>query len=281
MSAPVRLLHREVLAVTGPDAEPFLQGLLTNDVLGMAPGARRYAALLTAQGKVIADFLLERGDPERSGEGYLIDCAAAAGHSLLKRLRMFRLRAAVAVDERPDLAVIAFAGAPDPRSPNASARAFAARLSDAADDPAAYHSARISAGLPEQGIDFGVEDVFPADINMDVLNGVDFRKGCFVGQEVVSRMKRRGTARRRTIGTALPLAAPDLPCPILANGLEIGVLTSAAGRHGLARVRIDRMAQAAAAGHSFSVGDLPLNFEQPSWMAEEIAALDAPRGERA
>jgi folate-binding protein YgfZ len=189
---------------------------------------------------------------------------------------MFRLRAAVAITDRSDLGVYAFDGAADPRSPAAPHRRIATRTSTAAADPARYHSARIAAGLPEQGVDFGAEDVFPADVNMDLLGGVDFRKGCFVGQEVVSRMKRRGTARRRTLKVSLAADTPA-PSPVLAGGFEIGTLTSMAGNIGLARVRIDRLAEAQAKVEPITAGGKPVAFDIPPWLGEELAALAEAR----
>ncbi len=126
--------------------------------------------------------------------------------------------------------------------------------------------------MPEQGFDFGAEDVFPADINMDLLQGVDFRKGCFVGQEVVSRMKRRGTARRRTMRVSVEqdVAAP---APVLANDFEIGMLTSFSGGAGLARVRIDRLAEAQAKGEPITVNGAAVTFDNPAWLAGELAAM--------
>jgi folate-binding protein YgfZ len=270
MASPVRLDHRAVILVNGGDAETFLQGLLTQDVLGLPPGERRYGALLTPQGKIVADLIFER-----SADGFLIDCDRAVSPSLLKRLRLFKLRAAVTIAEVPDMSVTAFEGPADPRSALAPARRYGPPSPAASTDLSAYHAARIAAGLPEQGSDFGPEEVFPADIDMDLLKGVDFRKGCFVGQEVVSRMKRRGTARRRTLKAALPEGAPSLPAPILAgpDAFEIGALTSAAGNQGLARVRIDRMQEALTAGQAITVGGRPLIFDTPPWLADELKAL--------
>jgi hypothetical protein len=135
--------------------------------------------------------------------------------------------------------------------------------------------------ITEQGVDFGTEEVFPADINMDLIAGVDFRKGCFVGQEVASRMKRRGTARRRTLTVALPDGAPETPCPIMATGsgdpFEIGALTSASNGVGLARVRIDRMMEAEAAGQTFSADGHALVFDHPDWLSAELTALAQPK----
>lgn len=126
--------------------------------------------------------------------------------------------------------------------------------------------------MPEQGFDFGVEEVFPADINMDLVDGVDFKKGCFVGQEVASRMKRRGTARRRTLKAQLAQGL-TAPTSILADGFEIGVLTSFSGGDALARVRIDRMAEARAAGHRFTAKGQEVGLDTPSWLAGELAAM--------
>jgi folate-binding protein YgfZ len=237
----------------------------------MAKDEMRYGALLTPQGKVIADMILSR-----TGDGFLIDCDRAAAPSLLKRLSLFRLRAAVAITDRSDLGVYAFDGAPDPRSPDAPRRRIAARTTTALSDPARYHFARIEAGIPEQGADFGPEEVFPADINMDLLGGIDFRKGCFVGQEVVSRMKRRGTARRRTLKATLAVDTP-VQSPVLAGGFEIGTLTSVAGNIGLARIRIDRLAEAQAKGETITTGGAPAAFDSPPWLAGEIAALAEAR----
>lgn len=267
MSSPVFLDHRVVLVVSGDDAETFLQGLLTVSTIDVAMRESRYGALLTPQGKIIADMILMRIE-----EGFLLDCAASIAPSLLKRLRMFRLRAAVAIEERSDLGVTAFEGSPDPRSTLAPARSFGPRVSSPRGDMAAYHAARIAAGIAEQGIDFGAEDVFPADINMDLNGGVDFRKGCFVGQEVVSRMKRRGTARRRTLKASFSADIPALS-PVLANGFEIGILTSVSGGAGLARVQIDRLAEAMARNESITAAGQLIRFDNPPWLSAELAAL--------
>lgn len=270
MPPALLLPHRAVISVAGLDANFFLNGLLTNATLGLTPGERSYAALLTPQGKVIADMVLARGP-----EGFLLDVDAAAAPMLEKKLALFRLRARVAIDARPDLAVFAFDGAADPREPAAPRRSIAPRTRASASplSLADYHAARIAAGLAEMGADFGPEEIFPADINMDLLSGVDFRKGCFVGQEVVSRMKRRGVARRRTLIAKVAGDAQQTPAPILADGFEVGRLTSAASGLGLARVRIDHVADAEAKGQAFVVGGQTLTFDKPDWLAAELAAL--------
>lgn len=274
MPSPVLLDHRAVISVSGEDAASFLQGLLTNATLDLGTGARRYAALLTAQGKVIADMILERSD-----DGFLLDCDAGVAAVLLKRLNMFKLRARVAIEARPDTGIIAFDGAPDPRSADAPHRRFA-RRDGAAGDVSDYHAARIAAGVPEQGVDFASEEVFPADVNIDLNDGVDFRKGCFVGQEVVSRMKRRGVARRRTLLARLSVMV-EPPCAVRVGDFEIGTLTSAQGMSGLVRVRIDRMAEAQRAGQAITADGATLTFERPDWLAGELAALETAKDARA
>jgi folate-binding protein YgfZ len=271
MTAPARLSHRTIISVSGADAETFLNGLLTVSVSGMTPARLRYGALLTPQGKIIADMLIANEDG-----AFLIDCDSGVSPNLLKRLNMFRLRAKVVIEERADLCATAFDGAPDPRSELAPHRRIALRndasAGDAPRDAGEYHAARIAAGLAEQGIDFASEDVFPADINMDLIGGIDFKKGCFVGQEVVSRMKRRGNARRRTL-TARVAAGMTTPAPVLAGDFEIGTLTSISGGAALARLRIDRLAEAQSKGEPITANGQPVTFDNPPWLAAELAAL--------
>jgi tRNA-modifying protein YgfZ len=267
--------HRSIVSVSGADAETFLNGILTVSTIGIQRNENRYGALLTPQGKVIADMLVAR-----EGDAILLDCATSVGPALLKRLNLFKLRAAVAIQERNDLGAVAFDGEADPRAHGAPHRRIGPRASAPSGDRAQYHAARIAAGLPEQGVDFGAEEVFPADINMDLLGGVDFQKGCFVGQEVVSRMKRRGTARRRTL-KAVFAADISAPAPVLANGFEVGVLTSVSGGAGLVRVRIDRMAEAMAKTEAITADGHPITFESPPWLADELAAIAEAKEARA
>lgn len=266
MTNPVFLPHRSVISVSGADAETFLNGIVTASTLDIRAGEFRYGGLLTPQGKLIADMLLTRAD-----DAILIDCAEAAAPAVIKRLTLMKLRAAVVIAPRPDLGVNAFTGSPDPRSPAAPHRAIGPRAE--LGDTGAYHAARIAAGLPEQGVDFASEEVFPADINMDLVGGVDFRKGCFIGQEVVSRMKRRGTARRRTLKVRIGPGV-EAPAPVLANDFEIGMLTSFSGGDALARVRIDRLAEARAKGETTTAGGAAIVFDDPPWLAGELAAMN-------
>ena len=212
------LEDRGVIRVSGEDAASFLQGLLTNDVERLAPSEARYAALLTPQGKILFDMIVVRAPGEEPS--YLIDCAAAQAADLAKRLGFYKLRAKVAIaDESADRAVVAFWGerASGRRrrpfsTPTRAIRAWAGARSCRARPPLRsdlehvdeYEGLRIAAGAPKGGLDFAYGDAFPHDANFDLLHGVDFDKGCYVGQEVVSRMKHRGTARKRVARVKLP-----------------------------------------------------------------------------
>jgi folate-binding protein YgfZ len=273
---------RGVLAVTGPDAKSFLHNVVTCAVEDAEPGAARYGALLAPQGKILADFLLLA-----TADGALLDVTRAALPDLLKRLELYRLRAKVAIADLTDtLAVAALweagdAAAPpsaasfaDPRLAALGRRAFLPR--DGAMDalaamgavvvPAAgWHAHRIALGVPEGGLDFAFGDAFPHEADLDQLAGVDFRKGCYVGQEVVSRMEHRGTARSRVVPVAIDGAAPPPGTEITAVGRPLGRMGSTAGARGLALLRLDRAAEAEAAGEPILASTARLTVALPAW----------------
>lgn len=238
MTYAVKLPSRSVLSVDGPDAETFLNGLLTQSTLGMAYGETRYGALLTPQGRVIADMFIQK-----SKLGFSLDCARVAVSEVERRLRLFKLKSRVTIFIDPSKVVLGFSGETLGEPASVYPRTIA-ETDGHHPDPAsftAFETARIRTGRPEQGVDFGVEDVYPSDINMDLSGGVDFKKGCYVGQEVVSRMKRRASIRRRTVVLDLSEDLDQLPSPVFAGGEEIGRITSKAGGAGLARIRTDRL----------------------------------------
>ncbi|HSU98729.1 MAG TPA: folate-binding protein [Roseiarcus sp.] len=262
------LEDRGVLSVSGADATSFLQGLLTNDVERLEPGEARYAALLTPQGKILFDMIVVRA-PDGEEAGYLIDCAAAQSADLSKRLGFYRLRAKVAVaDVSAERAVAAFWGGEpptvagsvvyaDPRDSRLGWRAIMARPAAAAAGLAhvgEYEGLRIAVGAPKGGLDFAYADAFPQDANFDLLHGIDFEKGCYVGQEVVSRMKHRGAVRKRVARVKLAGPAPAPGTPVMDGELAVGALGSASGREALAMLRIDRAEEAKAAGRTLSAG---------------------------
>jgi folate-binding protein YgfZ len=266
------LEDRGVLSVSGADAAGFLQGLLTNDVERLAPSEARYGALLTPQGKILFDMIVVRAS-DGEEPSYLIDCTAAQAADLAKRLGFYKLRAKVAIaDLSTDRAVAAYWGAEpetaaegvvyaDPRDPRLGWRAILPRPIAAAvgtEHVNEYEGLRIAVGAPKGGLDFAYADAFPHDANFDLLHGVDFDKGCYVGQEVVSRMKHRGTARKRVARVKLAGPAPAPGTPVMDRELAVGALGSSSGREALAMLRIDRVEDASTAGRPLSAGGVTL-----------------------
>jgi len=228
---------------------------------------------LSPQGKILFDFLALRVAAE-SGTAFLIDAPAAQLGDLAKRLGFYRLRAKVTIsDESAALAVVASWGAPsvpgglsyaDPRDPRLGARTILPRAEAAAlaeGGVELYEAHRIRLGVPKGGIDFAYADIFPHDANLDLLHGVDFEKGCYVGQEVVSRMRHRGGVRKRILRLALAGAAPERGTPVLAGDIAVGTLGSAAGANALALVRLDRIEDARAAGRALTAGGVGVKIE--------------------
>ena len=257
---------RGVLRVSGAEARGFLQGLFTCDVERVAPGNPAFGALLTPQGKIIVDFVLSEQD-----DAFWLDVPAQLAADLLKRLRLYRLRAQIELTDLSEtMGVQAIwgeeplpAGAqPDPRHASLGARLIAERATLATNpgERAAYEAQRIACGIPQGGADFAYGEAFPHEANMDLIGGVDFKKGCYVGQEVVSRVHHRGTARRRILPAALAGAAPAPGTPVLAGEAEVGTLGSTAGAHALASIRLDRAEDARAAGTPLSAGGIALTL---------------------
>ncbi|WP_108662667.1 YgfZ/GcvT domain-containing protein [Acuticoccus kandeliae] len=233
---------RAVISITGADRLHFLEGLLSCHVEEIAPGEIRYGALLTPQGKILTDMMVH-GFEDRIA----LDVPAEAASDLVRRLTLYRLRAAVGIEATDEIVTVGTDGTPDPRGVALGHRAIAPAGSAEVvpDILAAYQSARIDAAIADAGVDFELGDVFPHDINMDVTGGVDFNKGCFVGQEVVSRMRHRGTARRRTV---IVEGERDLPAPgasLSVGGKDVGRLGTSVGPRGIAVLRIDRVADSA------------------------------------
>jgi folate-binding protein YgfZ len=260
MSFPAtHLKDRAVVEVSGPDAAMFLQGLITNDITRVAERRAIYAALLTPQGKIIHDFLIAATDG-----GFLLDCAKAHAPDFVARLKKYKLRAKVTIAERPDLAVIAspelLAGAvPDPRLPALGFRAIQTSAA-ATDDDTAYHTHRIALGVPDS-TDIPPETLFPLDCNFEELHGVDFDKGCYVGQELTARMKHRATARRRILPVSADEPLPPAGTPLTIGASEIGELRSSSGTRGLALVRLDRLGDAKEA----TAADVTVRISRPGY----------------
>ena len=276
------LPDRGVVKVSGEDARNFLNGLVTTDLTLLRPGLGRFGALLTPQGKITVDFLVTEA-PSSEGGGFLIDCARALAQGLADKLGSYKLRAKVAVENLSDnLGVLAaWDGDPamkpdlafaDPRNaalgwrilvPAELAQKVADLIGADLVDSAAYDAHRIASGVPRGGLDFMYGDAFPHETNMDRLHGVDFEKGCYVGQEVVSRMQHRGTARTRTVRVIVDGPAPEPGAAILAGDRTVGTMGSTAGHNGLALIRIDRAADALDAGVPLTAGGLAIRLAEP------------------
>ncbi len=277
------LPDRGVVKISGVDAVDFLNGLVTTDVKRLGPGLGRFGALLTPQGKITVDFLVTEA-PAGHGGGFLIDCPRALAQGLTDKLGFYKLRAKVAVENLSDsLGVLAaWDGDPamqpdlafaDPRATALGwrilvAEELAQKTADAIGaelvDSSAYDAHRIASGVPRGGLDFSYGDAFPHETNMDRLHGVDFDKGCYVGQEVVSRMQHRGTARTRTVRVVLDGPSPEPGAAIVAGEKPVGTMGSTAGHAGLALIRTDRVADALAAGTPLTAGGLAIRLADPN-----------------
>jgi folate-binding protein YgfZ len=238
------LPSRAVIALGGPGWREFLQGLITQDALSLADGECRLGALLTPQGRLLHDlFLIGRGDDA------LIDCAAEARDDLLDRLVMYRLRAKaeIAKAEIPVIALWGVASAPagfsrDLRAPGLGFRGYGATppAEARATDEAAYDAHRLAQGVPGPA-DWAGWPTYPIEANFDLLHGIDFRKGCFIGQETTSRMKRRGAIRNRLAPIAFDGPAPAPGAELLAGTLRAGEVRSVQGQAAMALLRVDRL----------------------------------------
>jgi folate-binding protein YgfZ len=277
------LPDRGVVRVAGDEARAFLNGLLTADITQLAPGRARFAALLTPQGKIIADCIVVEDDSAGDGGAFLLDCPRELATVLADRLKFYKLRAKVTIEDASQrLAVLAFwdgtatasTGFSDPRLPALGQRIIlpadgaaqtAAGLGAQLVDADEYDAHRIALAVPRGGLDFTYGDAFPHEADMDQLNGIDFAKGCYVGQEVVSRMEHRGTARNRIVQIAVEGAAPGPGVPVMAGSRQVGTTGSSAGRNGLAMLRLDRMADANAAGTPLTADGVVIRARKPDW----------------
>jgi len=249
---------------------------VTNDVTdGLAPGIGLYAALLSPQGKILFDFFVTEGDG-----ALLLDCARESRDALLRKLKMYKLRAKVEVEARDQLGVysnlkghpanrqVAYADRAitfaDPRLTEMGMRSIGATAEMPAQLPGAdsYHAMRLALGLPE-GRDFGSEKIFALDAGLEELHGVSFSKGCYVGQELTSRMKHRATARKRILTVT---AQADLPQAgaLTRGGSEIGEILSSYGSQAFALVRLDRLAETQG---DITAAEIPVALTRPTWLA--------------
>jgi folate-binding protein YgfZ len=261
MSDTVSIAHlpsRSVIAVSGPDWRSFLQGQLTQDVETLAHGEARFAGLLTPQGRLLYDLFVV----EREG-GALLDVATEHRDALLQRLSLYRLRAKVEL-AASEVGVWAAWGAKpgdawiaDPRLPALGWRGYGEFLATAGAD---YDAHRLALGVPGPA-DWGTEKTYPIEANFDLLNGIDFKKGCFVGQETTSRMKRRGQIKSRMLPIVFDGRPPAHGAEVLAGELRAGEALSGVAGRAMALVRLDR-----ALGAALTVEGRPVRVETPDWL---------------
>ena len=270
------LADRRLIRVSGTGAEEFLNNLITADVENLPEGEARAAALLTPQGKILFDFMIWR-----DGGDYLIETGAAEQDALLRRLTMYKLRAPVDLKAETVEGVSVFwnenaptAGIRDGRFGKAGIDLYRIPGASASGDIAAYDALRVEHGIAQSGRDYALQDAFPHDVLMDVNDGVSFKKGCFVGQEVVSRMKHRGTARRRVVTVSAEGALPTSGTEITADGKPVGTLGTVCGNRALAIVRIDRIADALASGTPLLAETVPVTVALPAWSGLSFPAAD-------
>ena len=275
------LPDRAVIKVIGDDARKFLHGLVTADILALTPGTARFCALLTPQGKIIADFFVAEA-PAADGGGFFLDAPHALDATLFDKLNLYKLRAKVLIEDLSEvLGVLAvWSGTPaakyglsyvDSRLPALGMRIMIPphRAADAAGEIGAslvaaedYEAHRIALGVPRGGVDFAYGDAFPHEADMDQLGGVDFAKGCYVGQEVVSRIEHRGIARTRAVPIRYDGGTPENGVAITAGERQVGTMGSAARGRGIALLRLDRVAEAT---EPLTAGGVPIHLVKPDW----------------
>lgn len=258
MTRIARLDSRALVRVSGPDARPFLHNLLTQDVETLAPGELRFGALLSPPGRLLFDlFLFGEAD------GVLLDVAADRREALLQRLSMYRLRAQVTVEPAGAPVLAAWDGpaegfTADPRLPALGGRRYGGEIEvNATEDDFQAH--RLALGVPDPAADALADKTYPIEANFDLLNGIDFSKGCFVGQETTSRMKRRGTIRNRTLPIAFEGAPPPFGAEVLNGDLRAGEVLSGRDGMAMALLRLDRLEGA------LTVDGRAAQVRRPAW----------------
>jgi folate-binding protein YgfZ len=265
MTNIARLDSRALIRVSGEDVKAFLNNLLTQNVETLGEGELRFGALLSPPGRLLFDLFLF-GD---SG-AVLLDVAADRRESLIQRLSMYKLRAKVeiAADDRPVTATwpeVADGFVADPRTPLLGGRRYGETGTTTATE-AGYDAHRLSVGVPDPARDMAVDRTYPIEADFDLLNGIDFAKGCFVGQETTSRMKRRGAIRNRMLPIAFDGPAFEVGAEVLLNGdRRAGEVMTGAEGGAIALLRLDRIDGA------LTVDGRPVTVRRPAWMPVEPA----------
>lgn len=262
-------LDRSLIRVSGPDAVGFLNNLLTQDVAKLAETGVQHAALLSPQGKLLADMLLWV-----DGDSILLEADPSRGGELLRKLAAYKLRAQVRIEDLAGQFHVLWSpeffegGRPDPRFPSGELgwreiRPLPQAQCDFPDGGGAYEAHRLSLGVPDIARDAAPDEVFALEALLEELHGVDFQKGCFVGQENVSRMKRRATTRKKFCPITFEGEAPAFGAPILAGDVEVGVVRGGMPGRAIALVRLDRAFEAA---ELLQVAHRPVRLDPPAWL---------------
>jgi folate-binding protein YgfZ len=260
-----RLESRALLRVSGPDWRSFLQGLLSNDVDELQPGAMRFAALLTPQGRLLYDMFVTALE-----DGARLDVQGVQRQELMGRLTLYRLRAKVEIALEDGQVCAVWGGRvagpgwiADPRLPELGWRGVDQAPPEGAGivDEAAYHAHRLALGAPDPALDCTPDRTYPIEADFDLLNGIDFKKGCYVGQETTSRMKRRGGIRSRMLPIAFDGPPPPKGAEVLAGELRAGEVLSGASGRAMALLRLDRID-----GATLTVDGRSVTVDHPAWM---------------
>jgi folate-binding protein YgfZ len=265
------LSGRTLLHVTGEDAENFLQNLVTTDLDTLEKGDLKPGALLSPQGKILFEFLISR-----ESDGFRLDTMRETAEDFAKRLTLYKLRAKVQIAVNLESLVEGSWGK-DSRASESDSSVRDRRFPDSenvrrhysdgaeptAEDATGWTALRITHGVAEAPYDYSLNEAFPHDVNLDQTGGVSFKKGCFIGQEVVSRMQHRGTARRRILIATARTELPATGTAITSNGRELGTLGSVSGKSALALVRIDRVRDAMDGGFPILAGEAVIDLAIP------------------
>ena len=272
---PIETLNdRSVLAISGPDASTLLQGLVTANIDKIADDVVVPSALLTPQGKIAFDFLMGK----LGKDGYFFDMRTALIADFQKRMTLYKLRADVSISTLEDWQPTAIWDEPtvlersfiDNRFKGANAVHRTYQKLDVDLAQGSFTEIRIANFVAESDTDFQTNDVFPHDVYLDLNGGIDFKKGCYVGQEVVSRMQHRSSARKR-IGLIQSDNAPlSNGQEITANGKPIGTIGSVSGNKGLSILRVDRYFDAISENQTVQADNVELNVSFPEWAASVI-----------
>jgi folate-binding protein YgfZ len=266
------LADRSLVNITGDEAQNFLDNILTCNLKGLKTNQASFGALLTPQGKILFDFFIVKKD-----YGYLVDIKNELAADFIKRLTFYRLRAKVGIEADESTDVYALWGndlsanddhIQDPRLKAMGFRHYGKSPQDA--DEADYNLHSIENGMPQGGTDYAYGDAYPHEVLMDQFGGVDFRKGCYVGQEVVSRMQHRGTTKKRIIQVEGKASLPSTGTPVTADGKPAGILGAVSNHKGLALLRLDRIAKA----QEVLAGETEITSSLQPWVSFKMPETD-------